>query len=338
MAKPLARHYSTIYKNMKNTHTLVILILALTAQLIGAQTIELKSVEARIPEAFPLPSSQSGLDPSAIILNEGNKKFVFVDLELSVDFADETRHKLMINEFSAKVGDQIYDPIADSERDGRHLDIYRDVSRESETLRKHGEDESNIRTASLTLLFYFEPTEKFSIQKGDQSLEVSPKKVTRLEDAFVPKVTINEASLRDQFRITASRAIPQKADLEQVAAPLAGKVLNLKLQVAPETPNKIGTDSKFVLTPSDFRLVDKQQVIPMFQLVGRSSLMDNSIFTLQTSVDEAEARQRAALEGVPFKQGTEIELLFLVDPSASKWDLYLGSNKVGEILNEGISE
>ena len=307
--------------------------MALTAQLIGAQTVTLKSVEARIPEAFPFPSSQSDLDPSAIILNEGKKKFVFVDIELSVDFADETSHKLMISKFSAKVGDQVYEPIADSDRDGRQLDSYRDVSRESETLRKHGDDESNIRTAYLTLLFYFEPTEKFFIQKEDQSLEVSPKTVKRLENAFVPKVTINEASLRDQFRITASRAIPQKADLEQVAAPLAGKVLNLKLQVAPERPNRTGTDPKYTLTPSDFRLVNGEQIIPMFQLVGRSSLMDSSIFTLGTDMDETEARQQAALEGVPFHAGTEIELLFLVNPSAPKWDLYFGANKVGEIPN-----
>lgn len=323
---------------MKNTHKLITLTMVLTAQLIGAQTVTLKSVEARIPEALPFPSSQSSLDPSAIILNEGKKKFIFVDLELSVDFADESRHKLMINEFSAKAGDQVYEPIADSERDGRHLNSYRDISRESESLRKYGDDESNIRTAHLTLLFYFEPTEKFIIQKGDQSLEVSPMTVTRLEDDFVPKVTISEASLRDQFRITASRAIPQKPELEQVAAPLAGEVLNLKLQVAPERPNKTGTESKYVLTPSDFRLVNGQQIIPMFQLVGRSALMDSSIFTLGTDMDETKAREQAALEGVPFKAGTEIELLFLVDPSAPKWDLYLGANKVGEIPNPGFSE
>lgn|GEM_PF-1879629 len=325
-------------KNMKNIYIPIALLFALPLLPTSAQTVTLKSASARVPEAFPLPSSVSGLDPSAIILNEGEQKFVFIELQLTVDFADQTTYKQLIGEFSARVGDQAFKAIGDSEHDGRHLHSYRDVSREYETLRKYGKGEGNIRTASLTLLFYFEPTEKFFIQMGDQSLEISLKAVTRLEDAFVPKVTINKASLRDQFRITAPRAIPQKPDLEQVAAPLAGKVLNLKLQVAPEIPNKIGTDSKFVLTPSDFRLVDGQQVISMFQLVGSNTLMDNSIFTLQTSMDETSAMLRAEMEGVPFKPGTEIELLFLVDPSAPKWDLYLGANKVAEVLNKGLSE
>lgn len=323
---------------MKKNTTLVTLIFAFTAQLIGAQTVTLKSAEARIPEAFPFPSSQSGLNPSAIIVNEGDKKFVFVDIELTVDFGNENRHKLMISEFSAIVADQVFEPIADSRRDGRHMDSYRDISRESETLRKYGEEENNIRTASLTLVFYFEPAEKFLIQMGDHSLEVSSKTVARLEDRFVPKITVNEATLKEQFKMTAPRIIPQVTDVEQVAAPLAGKVLNVKLQVAPVIPNQTGTDSKYVLTPSDFRLVNGQQIVPMFQLVGRSSLMDSSIFTLRTDMDEAEARQQAALEGEPFEPGTEIELLFLVDPSAPKWDLYLGANKVGEIPNTGLSE
>lgn len=323
---------------MKNTQTLVVLIFAFTAQLIVAQTVTIKSAEARIPEAFPFPSSTSGLDPSAIILNEGEKKFVFIDVEFAVDFADERSHKLMISEFSAKVGDQVFEPIADSEHDGRHMDSYRDISRESETLRKYGEGENNMRTASLTLVFHFEPTGKFFIEMGNQSLEVSPKTVARLEDLFVPKVTVSEASLRNQFKMSAPRTIPQVSDVEQVAAPIAGKVLNVKLQVAPTIPNKTGTDSKYVLAPSDFRLVNGQQIIPMFQLVGRSSLMDRSIFTLRTDLDEAEAREQAALEGEPFEPGTEIELLFLVDPSAPKWDLYLGASKVGEIPNTGLSE
>lgn len=323
---------------MKKKQNLVILIFAFTAQLIGAQTVTLESGKAHIPEAFPFPSSTSGLDPSAIILNEGDQKFVFVELELRVDFAEEKSYKLMISDFSAKVGDQVFKPIADSERDGRHMSSYRDISRESETLRKYGEAENNIRTASLTLVFYFQPSETFFIEMGSQSLEVSPKSVTRLEDLLVPRVTVSEASLTDQFRMTAPRIIPQVSDVEQVAAPLAGKVLKLKLQVAPGLPNKTGTDSKYVLSPSDFRLVNGQQIIPMFQLVGRSSLMDSSIFTLRTDMDEAEARERAALEGEPFKPGTEIELLFLVDPSAPKWDLYLGASKVGEIPNTGLSE
>ncbi|MDF3131183.1 hypothetical protein P0Y35_18385 [Kiritimatiellaeota bacterium B1221] len=294
----------------------------------------MKSAQARIPESISLPSTTAELDPSAIILNDGLSKFVFVQLELGIEFEDKKSFKLMMNEFSAKVGDEVHKPIADAKHDGRHLDIYRDINREYERLSKFGKSENEARPASISLVFYFEPTDTFSIMMGDQSVDVTPVKVTRLEDLYVPNVTVNEASLQKQFQKSSPQSIPQIPKFEQTVVPLGGSVLRLSLQVVPKLPNASGTSNQFNLTPSDFRLMDGNQVIPMYKLVGRRSLMRGSIFTI--GMDDERAREMALLEGEPAEPGTEIELLYLVDPTAAKWDIYFGAHKVAEISHQDL--
>ncbi|MBK1858703.1 hypothetical protein [Cerasicoccus arenae] len=323
---------------MRSTTALAALLLALTTPFANAQTATLESAKAVIPETFALPSSQSGIEASTLIENNGEQKFVFVQLQLKVDYQNAKELKLMMNEISANVGDETYSPVGDSNSDGRHLKAFRDPAREKESFRKRGKNEANADTAVLTLLFYFKPTGAFSVNFGDKSIEVTPTEVKRLEDAYLPKITVNEVTLRDRFSKAAPRTFTLTPSQTQVAAPLVGKVLDVKIQVVPTMPNRSGTARSYILQPADFSLVNGEQVIPMFQLVGSSSLMDNSIYTIGVDVDVEEAKQYAALEGVPYEStlGKELELLFLVDPSAPKWDLYFGANKVAEIPNKGF--
>jgi hypothetical protein len=144
-------------------------------------------------------------------------------------------------------------------------------------------------------------------------------------------VTIKEASLQARFTKAAPRTFMRVPGLQETVEPLAGSVLSLDLRVVPRVPNREGMGKQYNVTPSDFHLVDGQQVIPMYKLVGRRSLMGGSIYTI--GMEDAGDKERALMSGMPIDPGTDMELLFLVDPNAGKWDLYFGAHKVGEIPN-----
>ena len=119
------------------------------------------------------------------------------------------------------------------------------VSLTSERLRTSGADSNEPLSASLTLVFHFEPTEEISIHLGDQSVEVTPTPVMRLADTVVPKVTVSEASLMDQYEKPDPRTFPLVPNLKQTVLPLEGSVLYVNLHVVPEDSNVTGTGNQF---------------------------------------------------------------------------------------------
>ncbi|PXA04787.1 hypothetical protein DDZ13_06365 [Coraliomargarita sinensis] len=294
--------------------------------------MSIQAVDARVPEVFSIPSTSAHLDGLRIIENNGDEQFVFITLLLNVDWGDSNQLELPYSEVTLTTGDETLVPVGTFNLDGRVKDFRVPVRSKFRMRDFSGGRRPMPEEIRLCVIFHFNPEQSFNIALKGQSKEASARPVATLQQDYQPKITIVEASLVDRFEkapTTSFSAVPGTAE---VLDPPVGSVLALTINVDASKSNKDAGGGSYVFKPSDFYLSDGRQVIPFHTLLGRQNFMTGSLFSDGTlPSDDPELVLRAQLEGEPIKEGTDLTILFLVDPDTEQWELYFGHEKVAAI-------
>ncbi|WFB35403.1 hypothetical protein P3T73_14675 [Kiritimatiellota bacterium B12222] len=292
--------------------------------LVFAQTLTITSATGLIPDLLGLPSSVSRLEANRVIANDQPEKFVFVEIYLDVAWEDASDLRFTMDEVSVTNGTQVWKPVALATIDGRMKSNMRSPLKQKVSIRKNNQlSETEKQSARFCAVFYNLPAGELTVQVKEATA-VFTSEAGQLEEKHLPKIKVLESTLHKEFVKEAPKTIPLVPNVQEKIVPLTGEILSLKLQVLSQDPNSIGGDAQYLFKPSDFSLVSGNQYIPFHTLVGRSNLMDDSIFTLSTIPSPQDFQEQN-------EKGVTLEILFLVDPADTTWDLYFGKVKIDTI-------
>ena len=281
----------------------------------SAATAKVKKVEGLIPEAFQGPSSGAQLQPFDLILNQGEKKFVFVYVTMDVTWEEGDKQlEFTFEDVNLLLESGPVSPVGSAHADGRLESVSQPKYEKLRAMKDWGNKE--IRFCAL---FHVPVRQEYRLKVLTETVKVPAKQVKTVQQAAIQTEVLG-SQLLDEYAFN-TKALNLPADQKRgVLRPTVGKVLAVRIKVTPNFANTIGADMRVIFKPRDYHLAVGGQIIPLKASVGNRALLDSTIYNIS-------ANSQSELQ----KKSQEVELLYLVDPKDAAWKLYYGDFPVSEI-------
>lgn len=304
---------------------LAVMLGLLLPQIISAQQIESKSVQLFKTDVLQAPQSECDYFPFLQMdLSHSPKTFLLAlcEFEISWDDPENEAEKLeyTFSDLSLFGSDQQeFKPIGDFTAD-RRLSFIRDPKYS----RIKANEKWGAKTVRFGALFVIDQSlSEFTFSFAGKKVKANVSGEPLPHPSDFAEIEIVESELIDSTKIKNSRLKRSVADAPELEVTLSnpyGKLLTVNVKIAPQAPNVMGGEYRYIFRPSDFMLLSEHQILRPLGFLSRDNFGMSTIYNLsRTSADELKTLSQ------------DLTLVFAVQPSFTSGDLIFMDKKTGDV-------